>query len=63
MILPRVNKELFSLALSEFAEWVGAGEDKRIMLAVDRAGWHTSEEVVLPEGLHLLRSCRATLRS
>ena len=24
------------------------------MLAVERAGWHTSEEVALPEGLHLL---------
>lgn len=56
LILPKVNKELFSLALSEFAEWVGAGKDKkRVVLAVDRAGWHTSEDVVLPEGLHLLK--------
>ena len=55
LILPRVNKELFSLALKEFAEWVGAGEDKRVVLAVDRAGWHTSEEVEAPEGLHLLK--------
>ncbi len=55
LVLPRVNKELFSLALSEFAEWVGAGKDKRVVLAVDRAGWHTSEDVALPEGLHLLK--------
>ena len=54
LILPTVNKELFSMALSEFAEWVGAGKDKHIVLALDRAGWHTSKDVELPEGLHLL---------
>lgn len=44
------------MALSEFAEWVGASKDKRVVLTVDRAGWHhTSEEVALPEGLHLLK--------
>jgi hypothetical protein len=30
MILPTLNTELFSLALREFAEEVGAGENKRI---------------------------------
>ena len=53
LILPTVNKELFSMALSGFAEEVGAGEDKRIVLVVDRAGWHTSGEVEVPEGIHL----------
>ena len=53
LILPTVNKELFSLALREFAEEVGAGQDKRIVLVVDQAGWHTSGEVALPEGIHL----------
>jgi hypothetical protein len=28
LILPTVNKELFSAALSEFCEWVGAGAGK-----------------------------------
>jgi len=53
LILPTVKKELFSLALGEFAKELGAGEDKHIALVVDRAGWHTSGEVELPEGIHL----------
>ena len=32
------------------------GKDKRVVLAaVDQAGWHTSKDVALPEGLHLLK--------
>ena len=31
----------------------GLGTNKRILLAVDRAGWHTSKNLELPEGLHL----------
>jgi transposase len=50
LILPTVNVELFSVALKEFAEEVGAGKDKRILLVVDRAGWHTGGEVEAPEG-------------
>ena len=53
LILPTVNKEIFSVALREFAEDVGAGEDKHIVLVVDQAGWHTSGEVEVPEGIHL----------
>jgi transposase len=53
LILPTVNVELFSLALREFAKEIGAGEEKRIMLVVDKAGWHTGHEVEIPEGVHL----------
>lgn len=53
LILPTVNKELFSIALREFAKEVGAGENKRVLLVVDRAGWHTSGELAIPEGIHL----------
>jgi transposase len=53
MILPTVNTQLFSLALGEFAKEVGAGEHKRILLVVDKAGWHTGGEVQIPEGIHL----------
>jgi transposase len=54
LILPTVNVQLFSMALYEFAKEVGAGENKkRILLVVDRAGWHTGGEVELPEGIHL----------
>jgi transposase len=53
MILPTVNTELFSLALGEFAKEVGAGKERRILLVVDKAGWHTGKEVEVPEGIHL----------
>ncbi len=53
LILPTVNARAFSLALWEFAEWVGAGEDKRILLVLDRGGWHTGGEVEVPEGIEL----------
>jgi transposase len=53
LILPTVNTELFSMALNEFAKEVGAGKDKRIVLVVDKAGWHTGKEVEVPEGIHL----------
>lgn len=53
LILPTVNKELFSMALYEFAKEVGASEDKHILLVLDQAGWHTSGEVEIPEGIHL----------
>ena len=53
LILPTVNVELFSMALREFAEGVGAGEQRRIVLVVDKAGWHTGGEVEVPEGIHL----------
>ena len=32
---------------------MGAGEDKHILLVVDKAGWHTGGEVEVPEGIHL----------
>jgi hypothetical protein len=53
LILPTVNVEVFSMALSHFAEQVGAGKDKRILLVLDKAGWHTSPRAEVPEGLHL----------
>jgi transposase len=53
LILPTVNVQLFSMALKEFAKEVGAGENKRVLLVVDQAGWHTGGEVDLPEGIHL----------
>jgi DDE superfamily endonuclease len=53
LILPTVNTEVFSMALSHFAEQVGAGKDKRVLLVLDKAGWHTSPRVKVPEGLEL----------
>jgi transposase len=45
--------EVFSMALSHFAKQVGAGKGKRILLVLDKAGWHMSLRVEVPEGLHL----------
>jgi transposase len=53
LILPTVNAKVFSIALSHFAREVGAGEDKRVLLVLDKAGWHTGKEVEVPEGIHL----------
>jgi transposase len=53
LILPTVNVRVFSMALSEFAREVGAGDKKHVLLVVDRAGWHTGGEVEIPEGIHL----------
>jgi len=53
LVLPTVNAEVFSLALEHFAKEVGAGTKKRILLVVDRAGWHTAKKLRGPEGIHL----------
>ncbi len=43
LVLPTVNAEVFSVALEHFAREVGAGKKKRILLVLDRAGWHTAK--------------------
>jgi len=49
-----VGAEVFSLALEHFAREVGAGKRKRILLVLDRAGWHTAKKKLrVPEGIHL----------
>lgn len=53
-ILPYVNTELFSRVLKDFAEHFGVGENKRIVLPLDQAGWHTSKHLKVPEGIHLV---------
>jgi len=53
LILPTVNVELFSMTLFEFAKEMGVGEEKRILLVVDKAGWHTGGEVEVAEGINL----------
>jgi len=41
------------MALENFAREVGAGKRKRILLVLDRAGWHTAKKLKVPEGIHL----------
>jgi hypothetical protein len=52
-ILSYVNTKLFNLVLADFAKEFGLGAEKQVLLAVDRAGWHISQDLELPEGLHL----------
>ena len=52
--MPEVNTEVMSIALGEFAKAVGVGPNKRIVLALDQAGWHISKELAIPEGIHLV---------
>lgn len=39
--------------MADFAREFELGANKHILLAVDRAGWHISNEVKIPPGLHL----------
>jgi len=52
-ILPKVNTDLFNQVLADFAREFKLGQDKHIILTLDRAGWHTSKDLNIPEGLHL----------
>jgi len=54
LLLPTVAGYVWSAVLAEFANAVGAGPTKRIILVIDQAGWHVSDEVVVPDGLHIV---------
>jgi transposase len=54
LILPRVNVDAFNRALAEFAAAQGIGRERRVVLVLDQAGWHTSKRVVVPPGMLLL---------
>lgn len=49
-----VSTALFAAELAAFAEAVGAGPRKQIVLVLDGAGWHTSPKLAVPEHVHLL---------
>jgi transposase len=49
-----VDTALLSAVLAAFAEQVGAGAGKRIILVLDNAGWHVSDELVVPKGIELV---------
>jgi transposase len=54
LLLPTVSIAAYTLALEELAQALGAGADKQVILVLDQAGWHTSEQLVIPQGLHLV---------
>lgn len=51
LILPRVNTKAMQIALKEFTNQVNPQNEKLIILLVDRAGWHTSKKLKLPNNL------------
>ena len=52
-ILPLVNTELFNRVLADFAREFQLNRNKRVLLVLDQAGWHTTDKLELPEGLDL----------
>jgi transposase len=49
-----VSIALFEVELAAFATAVGASSHKQIVLVLDRAGWHTSVKLHVPDHVHLL---------
>lgn len=52
-ILPYVNPKIFNKVWEDFRIEFELGANKHILLVVDRAGWHISQNVKIPQGLHL----------
>jgi len=48
-----VHTALFGALLAAFAREVGAGPNKRVLLVLDGAGWHVSQDVDIPNGIAL----------
>jgi transposase len=49
-----LDAEVFSALLAAFAQELGLGANRRVLLVLDGAGWHTGEEVRCPPGVELL---------
>jgi hypothetical protein len=54
LILPTVRTDVMTQALAQFAQAVAAGPRKQVVLVLDQAGWHTSRQLQVPDGLHLV---------
>ncbi len=49
-----VSIPLFETELAAFAQAVGASARKQIVLVLDRAGWHSTQRLRVPDHVHLL---------
>jgi transposase len=49
-----VSIPLFEAELAAFAQEVGASPSKQIVLVLDRAGWHSTQRLRVPDHVHLL---------
>jgi transposase len=52
-IIPISNIKWLNLVLEQFALQTGAGTSKKILLVMDRAGWHMSDKVIIPSGIYV----------
>lgn len=50
----RINKPLFEKMLALFAQEIGAGPERRIVLVLDNAGWHSEKGLDVPDGIRLV---------
>ena len=51
--MPKVNITVFNQVLADFAQHFGNRKNKHMILVLDRAGWHSSQKLKVPQGLHL----------
>jgi transposase len=49
-----VSIPLFEAELAAFARQAGASSSKQIVLVLDRAGWHSTQRLRVPDHVHLL---------
>jgi transposase len=49
-----VSKPFFEALLRLFAEEAGAGRERRIVLTLDNAGWHSEAGLAVPDGVRLV---------
>ena len=49
-----VSIPLFEVELAAFARQAGASAQRQIVLVLDRAGWHSTQRLRVPDHLHLL---------
>ena len=40
--------------LEDFAQHFEVGSNKRLVLVLDRASWHTTQKLEVPDGIHLV---------
>ncbi len=54
LITSTVSSKGMTVALQAFAAEVEAGPGRQIALVIDGAGWHSGDEVSVPDGVHLI---------
>jgi transposase len=53
LILPTVNTKIMNIALKEFSDYVDPRKEKKILLLIDNAGFHTGNELEIPENIQI----------